>query len=113
MVERGLRVSIMRRVFCEVEASLLVRAAGGGQWDITSARSFSSDFPLALTKTSALLGLFIVANEMNTIFVWDIFALVMNSSIKGLALCSSVSSTNVRGLAPSLRLSSFWNNKRL
>lgn len=44
---------------------------------------------------------------------WHTLALVMNSCIIGLALCSSVSSTNVNGLALSLRLSNFWNNKRL
>lgn len=40
-------------------------------------------------------------------------ARAMNSCIMGLALCSSVSSTRVRGLALSLKLSNFWNSKRL
>ncbi len=40
-------------------------------------------------------------------------ALLINSFVRGLALCSRVSRTRVRGLAVSRRLSSFSNRSRL
>lgn len=40
-------------------------------------------------------------------------ALAINSFMTGLPLCSRVSSTSVRGLALSRRLSSFWKSNRL
>ncbi|KAI8625417.1 hypothetical protein F5Y19DRAFT_270210 [Xylariaceae sp. FL1651] len=41
---------------------------------------------------------------------WLTLALLMNSRNTGFPLCSSVSSTNVNGLALSRKLSSFWSS---
>ncbi len=41
------------------------------------------------------------------------FALDMNSRTTGAEDCSSVSSNNVKGLAPSRRFNNFWKRRRL
>lgn len=52
-------------------------------------------------------------SRKNSLVEQHTFARVMNSCNTGVAPCSNVSSTSVRGLALSLRLSNFCSSNRL